>query len=434
MKSEFTAARRRFLAAVAATGTAGFRPALAAPRPVVVLTSFQDELVSRFEAAFEKAHPEYRLQVIWRMPQDAAPYLRQPGQGGVDVYWTPSARTFAALAREGAWRKLPVARDGLPERIGRTALVDPQGTYIATELAGYGFALDTAALAHRNLPPPKDWNEVADPRYAGLVALPIPSRVGFAPPMLEIVLQAWGWEKGWALWSEIAANSVLVDRGSTFVTDEIASGRCAIGLSIDFFVNSAIANGAAISFAYPAHNGLSPANAAITAGSPNPEGARAFVDFLLSPAGQGILRHPDIRRLPVRPSSYASLPPGYYDPFAAAAAGGLEYDSEAARPRLALVAAVFEQMLVAPHGDVKELWQRLRRAEAAGKPMPAVRRLLATPPIDEATAADATLRRQFADRLEGDNRRASLPVEEDWAARCREQRMAARRLLQEAGA
>jgi ABC-type Fe3+ transport system substrate-binding protein len=433
MNPDFNLSRRTFLAGITALGLASSRWATAAVRPVVVVTSFQDELVSRFEAAFEKAHPEYRLQVVWRMPNDAASYLRQPGQSGVDVYWAASPRTFASLAREGVWRKLPVERAGLPDRVGSTALGDKDGLYTATEMAGFGFAISPAALAAKNLATPADWTDLADPRLAGQIALPIPARVGFAPPIVEIVLQAYGWERGWALWSQIAANAVLVDRGATFVTDEVSSGRCAVGVSIDFFVNSAIANGANLRFVYPQHTGVNPAHVAITSSSKNPLGAIAFADFLLSKSGQKILAHPDIRRLPVRPSAYEGLPAGYFNPFAAASSGGLSFDSDVARPRVGVSSAIFQHMLVLPHGELKALWQRVRSAEASGKSVAAARKLLETPPVTETPAADENLRRQIGNRVEGSPEQALSPVETEWQKLCQEQRQAARRLLDEAG-
>lgn len=435
MQPEHDPKRRQLLGGLAAVGLLAASPAWAvAPRSVVVMTSYQDELVARYEAAFEKAHPEYRLQVIWRMPNEAAPYLRQAGQGGVDVYWSASPRTFASLARDQAWRKLALDRSGLPERVGNTPLGDADGSYVATEMAGFGFAVSPAALAALGVAAPSDWSDLSDPRLSGQIALPIPARVGFAPPIVEIVLQAHGWERGWALWSQIAANAVLVDRGATFVTDEVGSGRCAVGVSIDFFVTSAIANGAPLRFVYPRHTGVNPGHAAIASASPNPAGAQAFVDFLLSQNGQKLLAHPDIRRLPVRPSAYEGLPAGYFNPFAAAASGGLQFDGEAARPRLGLSSAVFQHMLVQDHAAFKRLWQRVRTAEAAGKAVTAARTLLETPPLTETQAADEGLRRQFANRLEGSQPTALSELEAQWQQRCQEQRQAAGRLLDEAGA
>jgi phosphoglycerate transport regulatory protein PgtC len=424
--------RRRFLTAVALGGSALAlaHPGWAAPKPVVVLTAYPDEVVSRFEAAFEKAHPQYRLQMVWRMPHEALPYLREPHQSGVDVYWSASPRTYATLARERLLRPLEIDRRGLPDHIGHARLADADGYYTATEMAGYGFVVNTAALAAKGLPIPADWSDLADPRYAGLIALPSPARVGFAPPIVEILLQALGWDRGWALWSRIVANASLMERGATFVTDEVASGRLPIGISIDFFSAAAIAGGAPLTFVYPRHNGINPAHIAITREAPNPVGAKAFVDFVLSPAGQSILLHPDIRKLPVRPAVYAHGPKGYYAPFEAAGAGVFDYDSELALPRLGLSTAVFEQMLAAPAADVKALWARVYRAEAAGQDMAHIRAHLERPPLSEAEANRPELQQLFRNRLEGNDVAQVTALESRWRTNADWQRALARAALE----
>jgi phosphoglycerate transport regulatory protein PgtC len=425
--------RRLFLQALAASPLAlAMGPAWAAPRPVTVVTSYPDAVIARFEAAFEAAYPEYRLNVIWRMPHDALPYLRQPGQNNVDVYWSASPRNFNSLKAEGAWQPLGIPLDGLPAVLGKTPIGDPEGYFTATELAGYGFAVNPARLAALQVAPPADWPALADPRLAGAIALPIPARVGFAPVMVDIVLQAYGWERGWALWSEIAGLSRLVDRGATFVGDEVAQGRCAVGLSIDFFVASAIANGAPIDFRYPGHGGINPGQIAITRSAPNPEGARAFARFILSRPTQALLCHPDIRKLPARPEAYVLAPAGYHDPFAAAAGGAYDYDGERGRGRLALIAHLFEACLIQPHAEVTELWARLHKLEARSGRRDDLRRRLGAVPCSEAEADRGELRALFKDRVEGDDFQ-SLPQVQAWREQAARARRGVAAELQEAG-
>lgn len=428
--------RRQFLAGLA--GAAGMlalgnRAYAAAPRPVVVMTSYQNEVMDRFEAAFERAHPEYRLNILWRMPHDALPWLEKPGQGGVDVYWSASPRNFERLKTEGAWRKLGVDPAGLPDRIGKAMLADPDGYFRATEMAGYGFAVNTRELAALGRPVPTDWTDLTDPALAGRIALPIPARVGFAPVMVDIVLQAYGWERGWALWSEIAGLSFLIDRGSTFVSDDVSSGKAVVGLSIDFFVASAIANGAPIRFVYPAHGGINPGQIAITASAPNPDGAQAFADFVLSEAGQRLLTDPDIRKLPVRPSVYAGLPADYPRPFAAAQHGAYDYDESLGMGRLTLIGQVFEAMLIRRHDDLTGLWRRLHRAEATGKDMSVARRELCAVPITEAEVADPALLAEYRGQVEGATTKPGA-AEERWNALCDGHIARAGQLLTAAGA
>ncbi|WP_273231329.1 ABC transporter substrate-binding protein [Pseudomonas kuykendallii] len=398
-----TLSRRRLLGGMAQLGLfCAVRPLLAAPRELTVLTSYSETVLARMEEAFERAYPQYRLNLLWRMPHDAIGYLSQPRQGDVDVYWAASPRTFEALRQQGAWRALPVADAGLADHIGALPLLGPERTYRASELAGYGFAVDPQALAGLGVAPPKDWSDLADPRLAGRIALPVPSQVGFAPPMIDIVLLAYGWQRGWALWSEIAGLSYLVPRGSTFISDEVVGGRAAIGLSIDFFVASAIAGGARLEFLYPAHGGLNPGQIAIAAASRNGEAAEAFVSFVLSEAGQRVLADPDIRKLPVRESVYAQLPTTYHNPFRNAAAGGYDYRGDAGSGRLGLIAALFEQMLVAQHERLVTLWAQLHQLEARrGQRLDDIRDQLGAPLIDEAQAADVQLLAGYRRNLEG---------------------------------
>src|SRR5690606_3199793 len=109
---------------------------------VVVMTSYPEEVVSRFEAAFEKAHPGTRLEINWRRSGDAAAWLKD-NPGHTDVYWTPAQRGFAMLARSGAFKPLPVDMTGRPGKVGGFPISDPDLLCVATEIAGFGFAVNT---------------------------------------------------------------------------------------------------------------------------------------------------------------------------------------------------------------------------------------------------------------------------------------------------
>jgi hypothetical protein len=224
-----------------------------------------------------------------------------------------------------------------------------------------------------------------------------------------------------------------MDRGSTFVTDEVGNGRRAVGLSIDFFAVSAIANGAPLRFAYPAHSGINPAHIAITKNAANPAGARAFAQFVLAAnGGQKIITNRDIHKLPVRPAVYGELPADYFNPFAAER-GVFDYDGDLGRDRLGLISALFDQMLIREHGELVALWQRLHRAEAAGKDVAATRKLLESPLISAAEAAEPALQQPFRNRLEGAEPGAFGAIEQAWQERGQANRAEAGRLLSQLG-
>jgi phosphoglycerate transport regulatory protein PgtC len=304
------------------------------------------------------------------------------------------------LKNQGTWQKLGISRQGLADHLGALPLADPDGFFCATETAGYGFAVNPAYLQSHGLPVPKTWQALADARYQGHLALPVPSKVGFAPMMIDSVLQQYGWNQGWAILAGIAANARLIESGATFVTDGIGSGERGIGPAIDFFTASAIANGAPLQFVYPEPTAYSPAHIAITAASQHTDTARQFVAFVLSDAGQKLLFHPDIRKLPVRAAVYADKPDGYYNPFAAADLHPVVYDPAHALPRLALNNALFDRLFTDHHPRLQALWQKLRTHEVAGKNerLIKIRQLLTAVPVDAETAENPALQQTFIDR------------------------------------
>lgn len=215
-----------------------------AAEKVVVMTSYPQEMISQFEAGFEKQFPQYRLEVLWKQSNDALPYLTQhPGE--VDVYWTPSRQNFTQLAKQGLLQKLDTNWIKSSASLHGTLLNDPEGYFAATEIAGLGMVISPAAFQKAKLPTPKDWQDLTSPTLQGQVAFPLPGKIGFAGGLIDAMLRGLSWSEGWALLTRVTLNAHFIENGSTFITDEVAAGRAMAGITMDFFAASAIAKGAA---------------------------------------------------------------------------------------------------------------------------------------------------------------------------------------------
>jgi phosphoglycerate transport regulatory protein PgtC len=329
-----------------------------AAEKVVIMTSYPQEMISQFEAAFEKQFPQYRLEVLWKQSNDALPYLTRH-QGEVDVYWTPSRQNFVQLKQQGllqtldpAWIKSPVSLHG-------SLLNDPQNYYAATEIAGLGMVISPAAFSNARLQAPKDWPGLADPGLQGQIAFPLPARIGFASGLIDAMLRGKSWPEGWAMLTKITLNARFIENGSTFITDEVAAGRAMVGISMDFFAASAIAKGAPLQYIYPPVVAYSPAHVAILKHAPHQAAARDFAQFTLSSAGQQLLFTPDIRKLPVDPLVYALRPQGYFNPYAAAEQPGEKVRDVAEQN---LLNAYFESTLAKHQGLLQSLFVNLNFA------------------------------------------------------------------------
>ncbi len=353
--------------AVALTLCAAYA-AMAQPsnKKVVVMTSYPEEVVSLIEAGFEKAYPGSRVEIIWRRSGDAMNYLKD-NPGHVDVYWTPSQRTFAMLAQQGAFQRLPVDMTGLPAKVGGFPVSDPDLLYAAFEISGFGFAVNTERLREQGLPKPMQWTDLAEPRWRDELTFPVPSRAAFSPPLVEIIAQGHGWEKGWAILQQVGANSRAPTNDAPNSTNSLSRGQVAVNVSMDFFIKPAMEKGAPIVFVYPGITGYSPAHIAVFKDAPNLEAAKNFTRYALSEDAQKLLFHPDMLRLPVRPSVYADKPEGYYDPFAAAQAMPFEFDNKLAQKRQGLNIALYDVMVTDPHAQLREALDAVAQAgQAAG--------------------------------------------------------------------
>lgn len=366
-----------------------------ASEKVVVMTSYPQEMISQFEAAFEQQAPDYRLEIIWKPAQDALHYLQQHA-GEVDVYWAPARQNFGLLAQQGALKPLDPAWIQSPASLQGTQLNDAQGLYAATEIAGLGMVIDPAATRKARLSPPQDWQDLANPTLRGQVAFPLPGKVGFASGLIDAMLRGKSWTEGWAMLSQIVLNARFIDHGSTFITDEVVAGWAMVGITMDFFAASAIAKGAHLQYCYPPMVAYSPAHVAIFQQAPHPAAARAFAEFTLSPAGQQLLFAADIRKLPVVPAAYRHKPYGYFDPYAAQPPS---HDQGRDVVQQALLNAMFEATLVQHQALLQSLHVNLafaKHLKRDGATILTLEQQLLQPLLTEAQLFSTTHYAQFA--------------------------------------
>lgn len=336
--------------------------ACAEDRKIVVVTSFPEELTTRYEQEFERRHPGLHVQYIWKQSRDALLELSKPNQGGADVYWAPALANFSILRERGVFRPIKVDRAVLPGRLANQQISDPGGRFEAYDIAGYGVVLNVPLAAAEKLVAPKRWRDLASADRARRLVMPIPAKVGFAPALYDIFLQSEGWDSGWSLLSEMASEATLLDQGA-LPTAQVKEGKAVFGFTIDFFAVSARANGAPVEMIYPERTAFLPAHIAMIASTKHPEDAQAFIDFTLSKDGQKLMMERDSMRHPVRPDAYAEKPAALVDPFNLPVDVILAYDFEIGRRRPPLVTLLFDLAVVENHAENAALWRAIHALE-----------------------------------------------------------------------
>ncbi len=266
--------------------------------------------------------------------------------------------------------------------------------------------------AHK-LPVPREWTDLTNPVYARHLVMSAPSKSSTACLTLEVILQAYGWEKGWRTLLTAGANMGAFTNGSSGVPEAVISGQYGIGVVADQRGLSVIASGHPVEFIYPNPNSITPASVAIIKNAPHRENAKAFVNLLLSEEGQRLLFSPEIARLPIIPRFYAQAPKNYPNPFTMKLRI-VDVNTELSVIRCPIVTALFEVMLPLEFELFKGTWGKVYEAETAiakakatGRDtakaeakMAEARRIIASIPMTEDQASDRFLNQIIRDRLE----------------------------------
>jgi phosphoglycerate transport regulatory protein PgtC len=150
---------------------------------------------------------------------------------------------------------------------------------------------------------------------------------------------------------------------------------------------------------------LVPANIAIVKNAPNKKAAGAFIEYLLSPAGQEVLLNPKIRRLPVNPATYAKAPKGFPNPFKDKSIGSaVKFDLGLSKSRYNIINSLFDVMITYRLDDLRDATKAIQIAEkkqmgksngAAMKMISEARELIAQVPIDDTKASENSFNKIF---------------------------------------
>ncbi len=340
---------------------------LAQAGTVTVVTSFPKELTQAYKAAFEKANPSIKLEILNKNTVQGIAYVRELPLGQrPEIFWASAPDAFEVLSSAKLLDNVSdLVNKAAPTKVGAYPINDPQGLYLGQALAGYGLMWNTRYLAANKLPAPRQWADLAKPLYFGHVAMSSPSRSGTTHLTVETLLQGEGWDNGWTQLLQIAGNSAAITERSFGVPDGVNNGQFGIGLVIDFFGLAGKYSGFPVDFVYPDITAVVPANIGLVAGSKNPGEAKIFIRYTLSTEGQQLLLDPKISRLPILPPEQLKVPAGYPNPYEIAKRAKVAFDSDLSETRYNVVSALFDQSITFRLKELQAATKAIHEAEAA---------------------------------------------------------------------
>lgn len=253
--------------------------AQAASGKLVLYTSQPDKTAAETVAAFNKQEPGVQIEIFRSGTTEVINKLQAEfiaGDPRPDLLFIADAVTMEQLKADNRLLPYPKADvAALPPEA-----YDKDFTYFGSKLITTGIMYNTAAARK-----PTSWQDLLAPEAKGQVILPSPLYSGAA----AIHMAALSADKslGPDYYQALARNGAVAAQGNGAVNSAVASGQKMYGVSVEFMALNAKAKGSPVDFVFPKEGVTAVTEpVAILRTARNPEAAKAFVDFILSKAGQ----------------------------------------------------------------------------------------------------------------------------------------------------
>lgn len=256
---------------------------------LVILTTFSKASLTPLVEEFNQRFPETKVHLLYRRTSSIRYLLDRPLIQDVDLVLSSSPFLMKGLSE----RK---HLDQLPEKLQTPTWLKPYTLVDNAEVttfaySGGGLIINSDYLKNHNLSQPTSWRDLTKPEYFGHLSASTPARSGTNQLMLESLLQKYGWNEGWKLIMNMAANLTTISSRSFGVSDGVAKGHSAVGPVIDSYAVRLKTRLSHISFVSLSDFTLMPSYVGIINTSKNHSSAEIFIRFLLSqPVQEGLIQ------------------------------------------------------------------------------------------------------------------------------------------------
>ncbi|AXQ72633.1 ABC transporter substrate-binding protein [Pasteurella multocida] len=174
----------------------------------------------------------------------------------------------------------------IPDELKDPAKV--KGNYTsAIYLEVLGFGVNTERLAKLNIPVPKCWQDLTDPRLKNEIQAADPQSSGTAYTALATFIQLWGEDKAFRYLTDLHKNVSQYTKSGNTATRNTARGEAAIGIGFLHEHSIEKEKGAPVELIVPCEGtGYEIGGVSIIKGARNLDNAKLFVDWALSKEAQ----------------------------------------------------------------------------------------------------------------------------------------------------
>ena len=202
------------------------------------------------------------------------------GRVAVDVLTHSEPPAAKALGKKGLFVAFkPKNFDKVPD-----AAKDPTGLFVGQRLNMMTHYLRSDKVAAAD--EPKSWDDLTDAKYKGKLVMSDPSFTSLQVSVVGTLSKA----RGWGFYEKLRANDVMIVQGNQQVSDMLKRGERLIAVgALDSYAADLMKAGHQIKTLDPADGVfVIPSPTSVVKGSPNPNAAKLFAEFMIGDVAQAI--------------------------------------------------------------------------------------------------------------------------------------------------
>lgn len=282
--------RRRLALALIAWAAAAAGPAAAQQQTVTALCSTDAPWCELAAKEFEAATGIRVLQARKSTGEALAQIRSEAANPKTDLWWGGTGDPFLQAAEIGllqAYRPAYI-NDLHGWAVRQYAMSGNMVGGFYTSAIGFGY--NEELLRKKKLPAPRCWADLIDPRYKGEIETSHPASSGTAYTILAGLVQLMGEDAAFDYLKKLHRNITSYTRSGQAQSKNVAKGEVAIGVSFIFnFENERQQGATYVKWAAPCEGtSYEIGGIALVKGARNPEAARRYYDWLMSPTGQQV--------------------------------------------------------------------------------------------------------------------------------------------------
>jgi iron(III) transport system substrate-binding protein len=181
---------------------------------------------------------------------------------------------------------------------------DPDGWWTGTDVDFIGVASNKKFLQEKGIKAPRSWEELTRPELAGQVCLGSPATSGTGYTFLTTILQVMGEQKGWEYMKRFNANVAQYTRSGIGPTQLVGRGEVGVGILFAHDILGSIDKGFPLEMSLPQEGtGYDLFCVVMLKGAPEPEEAKRFIDWSLTPESVELLAASEYFDVPTHPKA-----------------------------------------------------------------------------------------------------------------------------------